>query len=147
MAKYQSKQFTGQKPIVLPDDASAEWTTIDIEFPATAFASGDLLQLAELPIGIRCLDWFITFPDIDTGAPALAWSLGIENAGGTDLGTEVWGTGLTAGQSTASVRNATSLSSQGDTTTVRRLSMKCTTIAATYAGATKVGQVVLLLQG
>ena len=112
-----------------------------------AFASADLLQLVDLPIGIKCLDWAISFPDIDTGAPALAWSLGVENAGGTDLGSEVWGTGLTAGQSTAIVRNTTSLAAQGDSTVQRRVSLKCTTIAATYAGATKVGQVLLLLQG
>lgn len=146
MAKYQSKQFTGQKPVTLPEDAGPRWTTIDIEFPTTAFASGDLLQLAELPIGIRCLDWSVVFPDIDTGTPALAWSLGVENAGGTDLDTEVWATGLTAGQSTTIARNTTSLAAQGAITAVRRISLKCTTIAATYAGATKVGQVLLLLQ-
>lgn len=147
MAKYQSKQFTGQKPVTLPVDAYPVWAAIDIEFPSTAFASADLLQLVDLPIGVKCLDWAISFPDIDTGAPALAWSLGVENAGGTDLGSEVWGTGLTAGQSTAIVRNTTSVAAQGDSTVQRRVSLKCTTIAATYAGSTKVGQVLLLLQG
>lgn len=147
MAKYQSKQFTGQKPVTLPESARPEWVTIDIDFPTAAFASTDLLQLVDLPIGIKCLDWVISFPDIDTGAPALAWSLGVENAGGTDLGSEVWGSALTAGQSTAIVRNTTSVAAQGDSTVQRRVSLKCTTIAATYAGATKVGQVLLLLQG
>ena len=147
MAKYQSKQFIGQKPVVLPDDATAEWATIDIEFPSTAILANDLLQLVDIPISLKVLDWAIQFPDIDSGGSALAFSLGVENAGGTDLGSEVWGTALAAGAAGATVRNALAACAQGDSTVVRRLSMKCTTPATTYAGAGKVGQVILLLQG
>jgi hypothetical protein len=146
MAKFQTKAFLGQRPIVLPDDASAEWTTVDIEFPTTAPVASDLIELCELPIGIKCLDWFLTFPDIDTGAAALAFSLGTENAGSTDLSAEVWGAALTAGQSTSIVRNALSICSQGDITANRKIALKVTTAAATYAGAGKTGQLVMLLQ-
>ncbi len=146
MAKYQTKCFTGKKPIVLPDDAAAEWSVIEVEFPAVAPVANDLIELCELPIGVKCLDWALSFPDIDSnGVPALASSLGVENAGATDLGTEVWGSALTAGQSTANVRNASSVCSQGDTTTVRKIALKITTAAATYAGAGKVGHLLLLL--
>ena len=149
MAKYQTKAFKGQKPIILPRDASGMWVVVDVEFPAVAPVANDLIELCALPIGVKCLDYTLVFPDIDSnGAPAFAFSIGEENAGGTDLGagTAVWATGLTAGQSTAIVRNATSLPAQQPTTADRNLAIKVTTAAATYAGAGKVGQVLLLLQ-
>lgn len=146
MAKFQTKAFLGKKPITLPEDAAGRWAIVDVEFPATAPVANDLIELCELPIGVKCLDWIEVFPDVDSGgSPAFAHSLGIENAGGTDLGSEVWVAGSTAGQSTAIVRNGTSIAAQGDTTAVRKLAIKVTTAAATYAGAGKVGQVLLLL--
>ena len=147
MAKFQTKAFTNVKPIILPRDASVMLVPVDVEFKATTYAIGDLIEICELPIGVKCVDWAISFPDIDSNAaPTLAYSLGIENVGGTDLGTEVWGAALTAGQSTAIVRNASSVSAQGDTTAVRKLALKVTTAAATYAGAGKTGQILLALQ-
>lgn len=158
MAKTQTKCFNNQKPLTLPDDASPEWTAVDIEFSSTAYASGDLIQLCTLPAGYKCLDWVLNFPDIDTGTPAIAWSLGVSDATlaipvSTDIGSEVWGSALTAGQSTAIVRNTTNVSAQGRTAATTLLSgdreivLKCTTIAATYAGSGKVGQLLMLLQG
>lgn len=149
MAKYQTKAFLGKKPIILPRDAAAMWVPVDVEFPSVAPVANDLIELCELPIGVKCLDYVLVFPDIDTnGAPAFAFSLGEENATSDDLGagTAVWAAGLTAGQSTAVVRNATSVPAQQATTDVRKLAMKVTTAAATYAGANKVGQILLLLQ-
>ncbi len=148
MAKFQTKTFLNKLPLFTPQDASAVWAAVTVDFPATAPAANDLIELANIPVGIKVLDWALVFPDIDSNAaPAFAGSLGIENAGGTDLGAEVWGTGLTAGQSTAIVRNTTSVAAQGDSTVDRRLALKVTTAAATYAGAGKTGQVLLLLQG
>lgn len=146
MAKFQTKCFTGQRPIVIPDDASAEWISVDVEFPTTTPIVGDLIQCCSLPIGVKCQDWFINFPDIDSGGAALAFSLGVENAGGTDLGAEIWGAALAAGAAGATVRNALATSAQGDITTVRNIDLKVTTAATTYAGATKTGQLMLLLQ-
>lgn len=147
MPNFQTKAFLGQRPIVLPQSAAGEWSIIDVEFKATNYAVSDLIELCELPIGVKVLDWTINFPDIDSnGSPTWATSIGVENAGGTDLGTEVWGTGLTAGQSTAIVRNTTSLSAQGDITANRKIALKVTATAATYAGLNKTGQVLLLLQ-
>lgn len=158
MAKTQTKAFTNAKPITLPDDASPEYCAVDIEFASTAYASGDLIQLCTIPEGFKVLDWFLNFPDIDTGTAAIAWSLGVSNSTlavpvSTDIGSEVWGSSLTAGQSTAIVRNASSVSAQGqvfETSTLsgdREIVLKCTTIAATYAGSGKIGQLVMLLQG
>ena len=158
MAKTQTKAFLNVKPIVLPDDASPEWCSVDVEFSSTAYTAGDLIQLCTLPEGNKCIDWFLSFPDIDSnGTPAMAWSLGVSNAtiavpASTDIGTEVWGAALTAGQTTAIVRNATNGSAQGQVVSTPTLSgnreivLKCTTAAATYAGLGKVGQLVMLLQ-
>lgn len=158
MAKTQTKCFNNVKPITLPDDARPEWVAVDVEFSATAYSANDLIQLCTIPVGFKCLDWALSFPDIDTGAAAIAWSLGVSNATlaiptSTDIGSEVWGSALTAGQSTAIVRNTTSVSAQGRIAATSLLSgdreivLKCTTAAATYAGAGKVGQLLMLLQG
>lgn len=148
MAIIETKCFSGKKPLVLPDAADVETVAIDVEFPATAPSVGDLIRLCDLPPYTKVLDWALIFPDVDSnGTPTLAMSLGVENAGGTDLGSEVWGTGLTAGQSTTLVRNTTSLAAQGDSSVQRRIDLKVTTAAATYAGSGKVGQVLLQLQG
>jgi len=145
VAKFQTKAFNGQRPIILPRDAAAMWVPVDIELPATTPVANDLIELCELPIGVKCLDWALALPDIDSAGPALVTSLGVENVGGTDLGAEVWGAALTAGQTGAIVRNASTVCSQGDITTVRKIALKVTTAATTYAGATKVGQLLLLL--
>ena len=65
---------------------------------------------------------------------------------GDDIRSEVWGSGLTAGQSTPIVRNTTSASAQGDTTKERTVVLKITTVAATYAGSGKVGHLLGLVQ-
>lgn len=148
MAKFQSKVFTGQVNVPQPNSAEIYEILVPFDFPATAPAANDLIELLKLPAGVRCVDWAAIFPDIDTGgSPAFAFSLGVENTAGTDLGTEVWGTGLTAGQSTTVSRNTTSVAAQGDVSTDRAIAIKVTTAAATYAGAGKRGHVLLKLVG
>lgn len=147
MAKFQTKTFNDVTPIVLPDTAKPEWVAVPIEFKATAYAQNDLIELCKLPIGYQCLDWALVFPDIDSGgSPALASSLGTINTAGDDISSEVWGSGLTAGQSTSIVRNTTSAAAQGDTTKERTVVLKITTVAATYAGSGKVGHLLMLVQ-
>jgi len=159
MAKFQTKCFTNAKPLVLPDAADPEWTEVDIEFNPTAYAVNDLIQVASIPEGYRVLDYVLAFPDIDTGVtPTLAWSFGVSNATvdvpvSTDIGagTRVFGTALAAGRDGAIVRNISTNCSQdafrGTATQpgVRDLVLKVTTAAATYAGANKVGKLLLLL--
>ena len=149
MSKYQTKAYTGKRPLVLPTDGAPRWVAVDVDFPSTAPVASDLIELCKLPIGVKVLDWVAIFPDIDSnGAPAFAFSLGEENATFDDLGagTAVWTAGITAGQSTAIVRNANSVPAQQATTTERVIAMKVTTAAATYAGSGKVGQLMLQLQ-
>ena len=160
MAKTQTKAFTNAKPIVLPAGGAPEWCAIEVEFAAAAYVAADLIQVATIPAGYRVLDWALAFPDIDTGIAAVAWSFGVANNTlavpvSTDIGAalQVWGSALTAGQTDALVRNVSSNCSQDaivSTATIpgdREIVLKCTTAAATYAGAAKVGRVLLLLQG
>lgn len=146
MAKIQTKAFTNAKPIVLPDDASPELCTIDVEYGSTALAANDLIELCTIPRGYKVLDWYFVSPKIDSGT-ALAFSLGVENSGMTDLGTEVWGTAIGAAATGVPARNVLSACAQGDSTVDRVIALKCTTAATGYTGTGKVGQLVLTLQG
>lgn len=146
MAKFQTKAFTNAKPIVLPDTAAPSWIVVDVEYPSTAIAVNDIIETCELPIGHKCLDWEFLPADADSNAsPVLAFSLGVANADSSDLSSEVWGTGLLSGTS-ALTRASNTNASQGSITTKRTIALKCTTAAATYAGAGKVGHLLMLVQ-
>ena len=147
MAKYSTKAITGVRPVPQPDDADLCLVPVDVEFPPTAYLVNDIHEVVDLPIGVKCLDFDFIFPDIDTnGTPTFAFSFGELNALGTDIAT-VYVAGVTAGQSTTVVRNTTSVAAQRPATDVRRLGMKITTAAATYAGASAIGQIVVHLRG
>lgn len=147
MAKITTKVFAKVKNIPQPESAALLLAAVDVEFPATALLANDIIELAEIPAGVVLQDYDIHFPDIDSnGAPAFAFSVGVLNAGSTDLAT-VYAAGLTAGQSNAVVRAPNTDAAQASASTARRIGLKVTTAAATYAGATKVGQVVLALRG
>jgi hypothetical protein len=157
VAKFQTKAYTGVKPITLPDDASPEWCAVDIEFPA-AFAASDLIQLCVIPAGYRVLDWFLNCPDVDSGS-AVRVAVGVSNATfaspvSTDIGTgnQVWATAIDAVQGVPyrNALNASAADAIFDTATIpgnREIVMKCTTGPTGYTGSGKVGQLVMLLQG
>ena len=148
MPVYQTKYITKVRNFAPPEDSNVQDKPVDVDFPAVALVALDIIQLVELQPGITLQDYEFHFPDIDTGAAALAWSFGVLNAAGTDLAT-VYQTGITAGQSNAIVRNTNSDCAQDSVNNAltRKLGLKCTTAAATYAGATKTGQVILRLRG
>lgn len=150
MAKFQTKAFLGRKPITLPDDATAEWTPVDIEHSATALAVNDLIECCEIPPGYDVLDWMVVPQDIDSGgSPTVAFSIGIENSTFDDLASSngTWQTGLTGFQTGTVVRSTSSNPILNDRSTTRKVALKCTTAAATYAGSGKVSKLLLLLAG
>ncbi len=161
MATIKTKCFNDVKPLVLPSDAKPTWVSVDVEFPTAAPIAADIIKVCKMPEGFRVLDWALIFPDIDAnGVPTLAFSFGVSNAtvlvpDGTDIGAalQIWGAALTAGQAVAPVRNASTNCAQDaikSTATVpgdREIILKVTTAAATYAGAAKIGQVLMLVQG
>jgi len=108
VALILTKAYENKKPITLPDDGRPQWTAVDIEMPATALASGDLILAATIPIGFEVIDYFITSPDCDSGGSALAVSIGVALADLSDLGTgtKVWGTSITAFATGVPFRNA-----------------------------------------
>ena len=147
MTKYYTDAATNKKPVPQPFDASVLQVAIDVAFPSINYVANELHQLIEIPPGVQVVDYSIHFPDVDSnGSPTLVSSIGTENAGGTDLEV-VWDAALTAGQSAAVVRAATANCAQEVTTATRKVALKWTTAAATYAGAGKTGQVVLHLRG
>lgn len=148
MTVYQSKYATKVRNFSQPEDSNIQDKPCDVDFPAVALVANDIIQLVDLVPGVTLQDYEFHFPDIDTGTPAIAWSFGVLNAAGTDLAT-VYASGITAGQSNAIVRNTNSDCAQDAANNVltRRLGLKCTTAAATYAGAGKTGTVVLRLRG
>jgi hypothetical protein len=147
MAKFTTKVFSRVKNVPQPDSAAILTVPVDIDFPSVNFSVGDIIELIETPAGVATPDYAFVFPDIDSnGTPTFAFSIGVLNAGSTDLAT-VYASGLTAGQSNAIVRAPNSDAAQASTATARRLGLKVTAVCATYAGATKVGQLLLSLRG
>ena len=146
MPTFQTRVFTGARNVPQPDAGIIPAVAVDIDFPTVALVATDIILVARLPIGVALMDYEFHFPDIDTGAAAFAFSFGIMNAGLTALAT-TFQAGITAGQSNAIVRNLNSDAAQFATTAERVLGIVVTAAAATYAGATKVGQVILRLRG
>ncbi|WP_213956342.1 hypothetical protein [Variovorax sp. dw_954] len=149
MARFLSEVLTGKKPGPQPYDGSVLQLPVTIVLPTAALASGDLLELVELPPYVDLLDYDIFAPQLDSnGTPLLAFSLGSENAGLTDLGV-VYEAGLIFGRTAnGSVSRAGSANQlAADTTVARRLALKVTAIAATWAGAGKTITAMLHLRG
>lgn len=147
MPTYKTKQFSNIRPMYTPDDACVCGAPVDIDFPSTALAANDLILLATVPAGVRLADYSFAIPDVDSGGtPAFAWSFGVLNAGGTDLGT-VLASGITTGQASGVHRAGNADHLALDSTVDRVLAIKVTTAAATYAGSGKRGKAILDLEG
>lgn len=149
MAKFLSEIMTGKRSVPQPDDADVDRVPVSIVLPVAALAAGDLLSLIQLPPGVTLVDYDVFAPQLDSnGAPALALSIGSENAAGDDLGV-VYEAGLTPGRtangSVSRCGNAVALNA--DNSVARKIALKVTTIAATWAGAGKTVTVLLALKG
>lgn len=147
MAKFTSKVFSGVKNIAQPDDSDVDYQPVGIEFPSVNFVAGDIIELVKIPAGVQFADWYAAFPRIDTnGVPTFAFSIGVLNAGSTDLAT-VYSSGHVAGRATTIERNASTLPYFDDSTVERRVGLKITAVAATYAPPTAHGVIFVALRG
>lgn len=149
MARILSELLTGKKPGPQPYDGSVLQLPVTVVLPAAALAVGDLLELVDLPPFTDLIDYDIFGPQLDSnGTPTLAFSLGAENAGYTDLGV-VYETGLTFGRTAnGSVSRAgTANQLAADNSVQRRLALKVTALAATWAGGGKTVTAMLHLRG
>lgn len=148
MPKYQTDVFTGRKSAPQPDTAAIKLVAIEVLFPAAALVANDLIELCRLAPGVQVVDFEVIAPQLDSnGAPTLAFSLGSENAGGTDLGT-VFEAGLIPGRGATGsiVRATTGGALAADASDERVIALKVTTAAATSATAAKKALVVLHLK-
>lgn len=149
MAKILSEVLTGKRHLPQPMDATVWQLPVTVVMPAVAPVANDLIQLIDLPAGVSLVDFDVIAPQLDSnGTPTAAYSLGSENAGGTDLGV-VYEAGLTAGRTAnGSVSRATTAAQfAADATVARRITLKVTTGYATYAGSGKTLLVILHLRG
>lgn len=149
MARFLSELLTGKKPLPQPYDGSVLQLALTFVCPTAAPAVGDIFALIELPPFTDLLDYDVFAPQLDSnGTPTLAFSIGSENAGLTDLGV-VYEPGLIFGRTTTgSCNRATNATQQGaDTTVARKIALKVTTAAATWAGAGKTITALLMLRG
>jgi hypothetical protein len=139
MAKYLSDVASAKKSVPQPNDALVTKVPIDVTLPAVALAVGDIITLLDIPPGIQLADYDVGGPQLDSnGAPTLAFSIGVENAAGTDLAT-VYEANLTFGRTASgSISRASNMAAAlADRTVARRISLKVTAAAATSASAGK----------
>lgn len=150
MARTLSDYLTGKRNLPQPNGALATKVPVFVVLPA-ALAANDLVALLKIPSSVKVIDYDIFAPQLDSnGTPTLAFSIGVENAGGTDLAT-VYEAGLIFGRgASGSVSRCTSPAAAFDATVYtadRVISLKTTTVAATAALAGKTILVLLHLNG
>jgi hypothetical protein len=151
MTTFTSKCAAGQKPV--PSLISGLPGVLLYEFLTTAsLAAGDIIDLGPLPANVAPLDVMLVTDDLDTnGTPTITLSVGLLNAGKTDLngGTnETWITASTVGQAGGIARATTAaVYLLGASTSERRLGIKVVAAAATGTGAGEKIAVLVTAQG
>lgn len=150
MALLTSDRAAGFKPV--PTPVSGLVSEILYEYlTTTVLAASDIIDLGPLPAGLTPLDVTLISDDLDTGgSPAITLSVGILNAGKTDLGSGTYDTFISAstvGQAGGLVR-ATTVNTyfSASSTSERRLGIKVVTGPATGAAAGKKIAVLLKVQ-
>lgn len=140
---YTSKTAAGVKPVVSTNSALVQ--TIPYEFTTTAaLAINDIVDLGPIPAGLTPVDVVAVFDDHDAHAsPTVTMSVGILNAGKTDLDGTAWIVDSTAPQTSGITRASTATAYlAGSSTSERSLGVKVTAAVATAAA---VGKKILVL--
>lgn len=148
MPKYQTDVFMGRKSVPQPDSTFIQKVPVEVLFPAAALLANDLIELCKLAPGVQVVDFDVIAPQLDSnGTPTLSFSLGSENAAGTDLGV-VYEAGLIPGRGATGsiVRATTGAALAADASADRAIALKVTAAAATSATAGKKALVVLHLK-
>jgi hypothetical protein len=128
MAKILSENAAGRKHIGQPNTGAVTLEPVEVNFTAAAININDLIQLADLPPGVALVDYTV-ISDVLGGTPA--FSIGVENSGGTDLATVYEASIAPTG---SVVRCAKPDAMVASTATTRRISLKATAAATTAAG-------------
>lgn len=148
MPRYASDYITGKRNLPQPYDGISQEIPFKVVLPATLLV-GDTIAVAAIPAGVQIVDYKVISPQLDSsGAPTLAHSIGVENAGRTDLAT-VFDAGLIFGRTASGSVSRCLVSVPSLDTTMatadRVIALKTTTAAATAALAGKTIIVVLYL--
>jgi len=150
MARFVSDFILGRKSMPQPSEGSTQIVPFDLVL-ATTPVVGDLIAVAELPPLVECIDFDVIAPQLDSnGAPTLEAMLGIENALATDIQTPFGQNlqfGRTANGSIARATTGQARAAGFDPANKRVISLKWTTVAATWVGAGKTITVQLHLKG
>lgn len=131
MANVTTDFSSGRKPTITSYDSEAFPLYFDYTIPAGfVLASGDTLELGPLPIGVQPIDYTVA----NNGVAATgAFSLGLLNAGKTDLDTTApnggaaWGTALAVTTGLARATTPAVALTVPSTTANRSVAIKATT--------------------
>lgn len=151
MTLYVSKTGSGKAPVQTLNDGRPG--DLLYEFVTTAnLAAGDIIDLGPLAANVAPISCSLVTDDLDSnGSPTITLSVGLLNAGKTDLngGTnETWIVASTVGQAGGHAPNTLAAPYLlGASTTERRLGIKVVAAAATGVGAGKKMAVVLKASG
>lgn len=148
MPRYASDYMTGRRNLPQPNEAVLTELPLKVVLPA-ALLLNDTIAICEIPAGVQIADFKIIAPQLDAnGTPLLVHSIGVENAGRTDLAT-VFEAGLTFGRTVNGSISRSSVSIPAlDATAMtanRVIALKTTAVAATAALAGKTILVILYL--
>jgi hypothetical protein len=141
MANHQSDYAKGIRQMPVAGGSELVSIRLVVALPAT-HALNDIVEFGELPEDHVPVDFILDSADLDTnGAPAIVLSVGLLNAGKTDISTAAadggaaWLTGSNIGQAGGMARPTVRAlwTTQPSSTTRRMLGAKITTGAATAA--------------
>lgn len=144
MALIKSKGAAGQVPTRAINDSLVRGIPFEMQFAANqaAPAVGDIIDLGDFPVDAIPVDAKLFSDDLDSnGVPTITFSLGFLNAAKTDLGAGANDTFIAATTipQTGGVARATLAAPylSGASSVTRRLGLKVTAAAATWAGQGK----------
>lgn len=141
MANARSDYALGKKPSKVAQGAEVIALYYEFDVPATGdgTALNDTIEMGPLPGGHVPIDYTLDLDDLDSnGAPAISMSLGLLNAGKTDLSTAaadggaVWASGINDARAGGFSRNTGRvLNAVQPTELDRAIALKITAAAAT----------------
>lgn len=131
-----SKHANGQAR--MPEPQGAEVVAVRVTHTLAANpTANDTAHLCDLPAGCVPVDCILDATDCDTnGTPTMTVSIGVLNAGKTDLDT-LWITAATVAQTGTMARPTTAVLAQaGSSASARSIGLKFPAAAATFAAGT-----------
>lgn len=136
--------ITGRKPVPFPAGLETLAVRFTLDLGTADLQLNDVGQIGVLPAGCIPVDVHVDGTDMDTGAAALVFQVGILNAGETDLSTAAADGGANWGSTTAAATafhqrltlNGNAMVTVAKAETDRKLGLKVATAPTTAAAGT-----------